>query len=202
MEFVTLDMSKLEYRYRLHRFQTERFIFLSLQPFLFHFFELYISPEKGVPQTIVGKESEMTLQVIDDMHRYMNEEVFVNLTYATIRNDCINNHDLCAVWAALGECEANSRFMLKECAPACKSCLYLDVQYRCPMPDPLNNAYDPGDLHAMFMKIANGDWNQYKPEILSAPSKFDLNDDNDNEDNNTGMRKPWVRLNLLFIYSF
>ena len=37
-------------------------------------------------------------------------------------DDCRNTDELCAVWAALGECSLNPNFMDVDCAPLCHSC--------------------------------------------------------------------------------
>ena len=130
------------------------------------------------------------------MHRYMNEEVFVNSTYSLVRNICKNEHQSCALWAAIGECDANPSFMLHDCAVACKSCLYLDINHRCPMPDPLNNAYESGDLNKMFNKISHGDWDSYRPKILSAPKDYETIKDKYSlvDDSNVTVGGSWVRL--------
>ena len=34
-----------------------------------------------------------------------------------------NDHELCAFWTSVGECESNRGFMLENCAAACRLCL-------------------------------------------------------------------------------
>jgi prolyl 4-hydroxylase len=54
----------------------------------------------------------------------------------------------------VGECEKNPKFMLKDCAPSCFRCDYLDMAKRCAFDPnlPIHFA-KPGDLNTMFLRI-------------------------------------------------
>jgi len=68
--------------------------------------------------------------------------------------------------------------MKKSCAPACKTCEYLDFDKRCALDPDAPNSWSPGDLDAMFVRLTNEPYlSQYETKILSSP------------DNNGG---PWV----------
>lgn len=36
--------------------------------------------------------------------------------------DCVDNHESCDLWASKGECEANPKYMLKQCKKSCFIC--------------------------------------------------------------------------------
>ena len=55
--------------------------------------------------------------------KYMDEEVMSRSEYEHVRSTCRNNHELCAFWTSVGECETNRVFMLQNCAAACRLCL-------------------------------------------------------------------------------
>ena len=40
-----------------------------------------------------------------------------------------NNHDLCAFWTSVGECETNRNFMQDNCAAACRLCLLASTNF-------------------------------------------------------------------------
>ena len=83
---------------------------------------------------------------------------------------CRNEHEHCTVWALSGECEVNPTYMKRNCAPACFSCDYLSIEGRCPMDPNATNAWEPGDLDAMFRRLtAEPFLSEYSVEILSSP---------------------------------
>mmetsp|Transcript_1916 Transcript_1916/g.3668 ORF Transcript_1916/g.3668 Transcript_1916/m.3668 type:complete len:221 (+) Transcript_1916:50-712(+) len=79
----------------------------------------------GVDQRIDGSntEKELIRDVISMMQQYFMDEVLVKPAYKDVRHNCKNQYDLCAFWAALGECETNRQFMVPHCAAACRLCL-------------------------------------------------------------------------------
>lgn len=84
---------------------------------------------------------------------------------------CRNQHEHCTIWALAGECDANPTYMKRNCAPACFSCDYLSIETRCPMDPNARNAWEPGDLDAMFTRLTSEPFlSQYSVEILSSPS--------------------------------
>jgi len=134
-----------------------------------------ITPEMafGVKQTVEVKAEEPTRKILQEAIDYMQSVVMADPDKYpdSVRTECQNRHDLCAFWAATGECTANPGYMKINCAPLCKSCEQIDVDVRCPL-DP--NAVDdlgPGDLHRMFERIVDegGYYQQYKPVIHSRP---------------------------------
>ena len=83
---------------------------------------------------------------------------------------CRNQHEHCTVWALAGECDANPTYMKRNCAPACFSCDYLSIEARCPIDPNATNAWEPGDLNAMFTRLTSEPFlSQYSVEILSSP---------------------------------
>lgn len=80
--------------------------------------------EFGVPQTIEEEGTE--LSIVRDSISYMRN--FVNMPKPTHRMKeqqislCRNLHALCSQWAMNGECDTNPDGMVKNCAPACRSC--------------------------------------------------------------------------------
>ena len=101
-----------------------------------------------------------------------------NRKYKRVRQNCLNMHQDCSLWAAQGECDKNEQYMKTMCAPACISCDYLgDTSEECtginPNSEPL---WKPGDLNAFFEEIVdneNGSGNHYQqfhPRALSRPS--------------------------------
>ena len=83
---------------------------------------------------------------------------------------CRNKQELCTVWAVAGECENNPEFMKKECAPACKSCLYNTIEGRCPIDPNAPRAWKPGDLNAMFERLVGSQEDTGSAQILSSPA--------------------------------
>ena len=100
----------------------------------------------------------------------------------TVVAECTNKEELCAYWAAIGECEANKSYMKLKCAPSCQTCgeyydlaififlrviasfidtmfslvrtEFIDINSRCPpLGDDVRPALLPGELNAMFERI-------------------------------------------------
>lgn len=90
------------------------------------------------------------------------------------RDICINQNEHCSLWAAMGECEANERYMTKSCAPACLSCDKLYIKNRCPITADNELIWKPGDANALFENIVDnvdgsGEYIKYSPLALSRP---------------------------------
>lgn len=73
----------------------------------------------GEPQ--LTDNTAVIRQHLEDVDRYMRQIVFLEDKYLTVRDRCMNRHELCTFWATAGEC-TNSDFMTNECAPACFAC--------------------------------------------------------------------------------
>lgn len=113
---------------------------------------------------------------IDDVISYMTEEVWTKPEYSTkTRGDCINKDNMCSHWAIEGRCDEVD--VKLKCGPSCRSCMFLDTNYRCGGTlDQLPNALSAGSLGNMFERIVR-DYNGV--QILSQPTP-------EEED------KPWV----------
>jgi len=87
---------------------------------------------------------------------------------------CKNKHEMCSVWSMQGECDVNPMYMKQNCAPACQSCEYLSIRYRCPIDPNAPKAWKEGDLNKMFEKLTQEPYlSQYSVEILSSPTITD-----------------------------
>jgi len=108
----------------------------------------------GEPQTINGDKARQTLEVVRETIEYM--KTVADTVPEDIVKECKNRNELCAFWAAIGECEVNPAFMVVKCAPSCKSCHLIDFDTRCGPRNPaLEPAWKPGDLNRMFERIAD-----------------------------------------------
>jgi prolyl 4-hydroxylase len=139
----------------------------------------------GVPQKVEGPHAKGTLLHIRETEKYMMEEVHADEKYREVREGCKNTHELCSFWAHLGECESNPKYMELECAPACKACIKLDFDTRCPWDRNAPTVWGPGDLNKMFTRITTEPfYKQYGPKVLSKPKV---------EEGETGVQGgPWV----------
>lgn len=83
----------------------------------------------GEPQLIEGTEASQTFKIWENSVVYKRDEVVAKSDKYSFEAQlmCINNHQLCAFWAAQNECEANPVYMEKECSVSCGSCLNFDT---------------------------------------------------------------------------
>ena len=167
---------------------------------------------RGVDQTIkeVGDRPSPreVAEVMAKSERYFVDEVLVNESLGRYRLECRNDHALCAYWAAQGECEVSPGEMGENCAAACRNCLLVDFDVRCPI-DTSTNIFKPGDMHAMFERLlqeAGYDVTSFSKENLptggSVPGIGELTvitspyhdppRDNDEEDEEEISPLPWV----------
>jgi prolyl 4-hydroxylase len=73
------------------------------------------------------------------------------------------------------------------CAPVCESCEQLHIDARCPMDPTASNAWNPGDLNAMFERIVTDPaYAAYQPKVLSRPS-YAPGDTNETADYTIGL---------------
>ena len=132
-----------------------------------------LGAEYGEPQTAEGHREEETRALIAKTDEYMKTKVFVKEEYRSVRADCRNRDPLCSFWAVEGECEANPAYMTIQCAPACESCLKVDIENRCPLDENEDNdIYKPGDLNKMFERVINTEDPEIaklSPSVLSQP---------------------------------
>ncbi|KAL9179342.1 hypothetical protein ACHAXT_008632 [Thalassiosira profunda] len=144
----------------------------------------------GKPQKVEGKDAPKTLEVIRKTVEYMQNDIFgSDATHdlsEEILAECTNREELCAFWAAIGECEANKAYMKTKCAPSCQTCDMIDMKARCPpLGDDVRPGLLPGELNAMFerivdtapgnqtgeVEIADGMTN-YTVQVISRPAPF------------------------------
>eukprot|EP00586_Coscinodiscus_wailesii_P002260 CAMPEP_0172492322 /NCGR_PEP_ID=MMETSP1066-20121228/23426_1 /TAXON_ID=671091 /ORGANISM="Coscinodiscus wailesii, Strain CCMP2513" /LENGTH=336 /DNA_ID=CAMNT_0013261863 /DNA_START=99 /DNA_END=1106 /DNA_ORIENTATION=+ len=121
----------------------------------------------GENQEIGGAEAVRTLEVVTATVRYMEELAEKNELPSHVMTECKNRKELCAFWAAIGECEANPAYMVTNCAPSCRSCHMIDFDSRCPPLEGLTPAVMPGSVYRLFERIVDeyGD----KVTVVSRP---------------------------------
>ncbi|KAL7460273.1 hypothetical protein ACHAXS_000736 [Conticribra weissflogii] len=112
----------------------------------------------GKPQKVEGQDSPKTFEVVRKTVHYMENDIFSdNPTHDLsdqVLGECTNREELCAFWAAIGECEANKAYMKVKCAPSCQSCHMIDFDSRCPpLGKDVRPGFLPGELNAMFERI-------------------------------------------------
>jgi prolyl 4-hydroxylase len=156
------------------------------------------APASRVPDELgsdMGKsqrlDTEFASEILDRIAKarvYM-EMVAIDDKYDKVRGICKNSHPMCALWAVLGDCEDNAKFMTENCAPVCESCEQVHPETRCPLdPDAIDALY-PGDLDKMFRDIVtNPDFQQYEPKVLSRPD-YASGDSAETADYQLG---PWI----------
>jgi prolyl 4-hydroxylase len=110
----------------------------------------------GIQQIVDGAQAvEIASRILDSI-AYMESDMVSQLD-ESVRAECQNRNELCASWAVLGECEQNSGYMQKNCAPSCMTCHLLDdLGPDCPpRDDSVKAALYPGDLNQMFRRIVH-----------------------------------------------
>ncbi|CAB9515288.1 Prolyl 4-hydroxylase subunit alpha-1 [Seminavis robusta] len=130
----------------------------------------------GVPQTVDVRYPQEILAVIHEGRNYFEDWVKRDPFYAPVVELCKNQHENCALWAALGECEKNAAYMKHHCPIVCKSCEVLHHETKCPV-DSTNIqedevAWRPGDLDKMFQRITTDPTIQelHQPTVLQRPT--------------------------------
>lgn len=79
----------------------------------------------GVPQALEFNDGILPSDIywmITKARSYMKYVVHPAQLRKQMPRMCKNKHEYCAYWALLGECAANPKYMLKNCAPVCTSC--------------------------------------------------------------------------------
>jgi hypothetical protein len=76
----------------------------------------------GEPQLLDATYSDEILETVERARSYVQNKVMVDEKYEKVRSICKNNHQNCAFWSVLGECENNPAYMNVNCAPLCNSC--------------------------------------------------------------------------------
>jgi prolyl 4-hydroxylase len=122
----------------------------------------------GEKQVAEGTEKVRTLDRIRKSIEYFKNEV--PSLPDSVKDKCKNRHELCSFWAVLGECEKNQRYMVTNCAVACRSCHLIDMETRCPPLTGVKPALGAGDLNKMFERI-----------VREAPGNRTLSDEDRKE---------------------
>ncbi len=76
----------------------------------------------GKPQDLDPGYSDMIVERIEKAREYFHSKVMVEDLYKGVRSICRNEHNFCAFWSVLGECENNPAYMHVNCAPVCETC--------------------------------------------------------------------------------
>ena len=121
----------------------------------------------GVPQLV---ESPDVAAALDSARAYLRDTVMVDPFYEPVRTLCRNRDPSCALWATMGECQANPGYMNVSCAPVCHSCEKTHASTRCPVDPSVPDALYPGDLNRLFERAAaDPALAHLQPKILSRP---------------------------------
>ena len=150
--------------------------------------------EFGDKQNVEGIDHMITQEVVKnsvDYMRNLKKNNSIQISQKTL-DLCINRHELCAFWAAIGECDENAAYMVTNCAPSCLSCDKIDFETRCPprSPDLIPGLY-PGELNTMFERIieeGNSDRTNYTVTVHSQPAKYISKSPSEND----AIEGPWV----------
>ncbi len=131
---------------------------------------LELGEDLGVIQDIDIEKEQEILDLIKEARLYMQNTVYKDPNYASVKDNCRNQDESCAFWAAAGECKDNAGYMNVSCAPMCQTCEYIDFKKRCPVDANAPNIWAPGDLNKMFERIVNEpEFQKYDPVVLSRP---------------------------------
>lgn len=68
----------------------------------------YIATDYGEAQAAADAK---TMEWIAKADKYMHERVSQEKEFERVKNTCQNQHKQCSFWAAIGECEANPKYM-------------------------------------------------------------------------------------------
>jgi len=152
------------------------------------------SVDVGDIQTIEGPDAEKAYEVYKKSLIYKKNEIVAKPEKHSfdVQNSCLNKHNLCAYWAAIGECTANPNYMKLECGPSCRTCHLIDINNRCPLDPNSKDALGPNDLDQIFLNMTDvtGVFKQYEPIVHSHPSG--INTENIKYGDDPILDGPWV----------
>lgn len=110
-----------------------------------------------------GITKDQINKVIHDALEYMAKD-------ASFYETCFNKNELCALWAADGQCHKNTAFMKEKCAPVCQLCPKLEIDGRCPLDPNARRAWRPNDQNHYFNALTTGhDATKLDIRVLSSP---------------------------------
>ena len=143
----------------------------------------YRNEHFGVPQRVEGVGEAF---ILNWKKEYMANVVMADPSYESVRDKCLNQHELCSFWSFIGECENNPAYMKVNCAPACQSCEQIDFNMRCPFDvSKAKNAFEAGDVNRFFERIVSDkEFAKYNITVHSRPKQPE--DDDSFEDG------PWL----------
>ena len=84
--------------------------------------ETLLETPYGITQSIGTDAREAVLKVIQNFTTYMENIIFKDPQYSTVRKTCKNRHADCAFWTHLGECEKVCQQLYLHCGLACVEC--------------------------------------------------------------------------------
>ena len=152
------------------------------------------SVDLGEIQSIHGTEAEATFEVYKKSVLYKKNQIVAQPDKHSydVQSSCINNHELCAFWAAIGECTVNPNYMKLQCGPSCRTCHLIDINNRCPLDPNAIDALGPNDLDKMFLDVTNiyGPHKDYEPIVHSHPAGIDTSNIKYSDD--PILDGPWV----------
>ena len=132
------------------------------------------SVDMGEHQLIQGQHAKETFEIYKKSVIYKKNEIVAQPAKHSfdVQSSCVNKHELCAFWAAVGECTVNPKYMKLQCGPSCRSCHLIDINNRCPMDPNAQDALGPGDLDKMFLNITDihGPYKHLEPVVHSHPA--------------------------------
>ena len=131
-------------------------------------------------------QSAAILQNIYQAITYMETTVRQSNNFFTkeMKRNCQNRDRQCAIWATEGECDRNSVWMHRHCAPQCGTCEETSRRWRCRYDNASPNTEgrtlleEAGDLNALMERIVdqyNGGSRKTRKllQVLSSPTDDD-----------------------------
>jgi len=106
----------------------------------------------GLPQRA---DTDATRRNLQETRSYMAKIASDGSMNPELVPECQNQDEQCSFWASTGECEKNPLYMKVNCAPACKTCSFIDVEARCAFDDSIreNRTWQVEGLNNMFTDI-------------------------------------------------
>jgi len=149
----------------------------------------------GEHQLINGAEADKTYEIFQKSILYKKNEIVAQPEKHSydVQSTCLNKNELCAFWAAIGECTVNPGYMKLQCGPSCRSCHLIDINNRCPLDPNAEDALGPDDLDKMFLEVTdiNGPYKDYEPVVHSHPKGI-VNPENIQYGEDPILNGPWV----------
>jgi hypothetical protein len=126
----------------------------------------------GVAQVMSDEDGTKKEDIYYLIHKARNYMKFIvpQKFKADMYDTCTNKYERCAMWALDGMCDSEPEWMLRDCGPMCGSCHAHTIEDRCPVDPDAPNAWGPGDLNRLFMKLSSEPYlSKHDVQILSSP---------------------------------